>query len=46
MVRASALTSRSTVLTLRTGTWTIAVRARDAAGNWSAWRKDTVKVTP
>ena len=42
----TGLTSRSTVLTLRSGTWTIAVRARDAAGNWSAWRKDTVKVTP
>jgi hypothetical protein len=41
----SAQTARSTVLTLNSGTWTIAVRARDAAGNWSAWRKDTVKVT-
>lgn len=40
------LTTRSTVLTLRTGTWTIAARARDAAGNWSAWRKDTVRVGP
>ena len=38
------LTTRSTVFTLATGTWTIAVRAKDAAGNWSAWRKDTVKV--
>ena len=36
---------RSKVFTLATGTWTIAVRAKDAAGNWSAWRKDTVRVT-
>ena len=41
-----ALTTHRTVLTLRTRRWTIAVRARDSAGNWSAWRKDTVKVTP
>ena len=31
-------------LTLTTGTWTIAVRATDAAGNWSKWRSDTVWV--
>ena len=43
---ARRVTRRSKVLTLATGTWTIAVRAKDAAGNWSAWRKDTVKVTP
>ena len=42
---AEDVTGRTKVLTLATGTWTIAVRARDAAGNWSAWRKDTVKVT-
>ena len=30
-----ALTTHRTALTLRTGRWTIAVRARDAAGNWS-----------
>ncbi len=36
---------RTKVLALAPGTWTIAVRARDSAGNWSAWRKDTVKVT-
>ena len=29
---------RSTVLSLQSGTWTIGVRATDAAGNWSAWR--------
>jgi hypothetical protein len=40
------VSTRAMVLTLATGTWTIAVRARDAAGNWSPWRKDTVKVTP
>jgi hypothetical protein len=39
------MTSRTTALTLAPGTWTIAVRAKDAAGNWSAWRKDTVRVT-
>jgi hypothetical protein len=42
----AALTTSSTHLTLRAGTWTIAVRARDAAGNSSAWRMDTVKVKP
>ena len=40
-----AVTAHTTVLTLTTGRWTIAVRARDAAGNWSKWRADTVKVT-
>ena len=39
------MAGRTKVFTLSTGTWTIAVRAKDAAGNWSAWRKDTVKVT-
>jgi hypothetical protein len=28
----------STVLSLYSGSWTIAVRATDAAGNWSKWR--------
>ena len=37
-------TSRSRTLTLGSGTWTIAVRAGDAAGNWSKWRSDTVRV--
>jgi hypothetical protein len=37
-------TSRSRTLTLTSGTWTIAVRAGDAAGNWSKWRSDTVRV--
>jgi hypothetical protein len=41
-----AVAGRSTVLTLREGTWTIAVRARDAAGHWSTWRTDTVRVRP
>ena len=39
------VTGRSKVFALAPGTWTIAVRARDAAGNWSAWRKDSVKVS-
>jgi hypothetical protein len=39
-----SVTSDRTVLTLTSGTWTIAVRARDVAGNWSRWRLDTVKV--
>jgi hypothetical protein len=39
-----ATTARSRTLTLSTGTWTIAVRATDAAGNWSRWRSDTVRV--
>ena len=37
-------TARSRTLTLTSGTWTIAVRATDAAGNWSKWRYDTVRV--
>jgi len=40
----SLVTGRSTTLTLTTGTWTIAVRATDAAGNWSGWRSDTIRV--
>jgi hypothetical protein len=39
-----SVTSVRTVLPLTSGTWTIAVRARDVAGNWSRWRVDTVKV--
>ncbi len=38
------LTSRSTTVNLAGGWWTIAVRAADAAGNYSAWRSDTVFV--
>ena len=37
-------TSKSTTLTLVTGWWTIAVRASDAAGNWSSWRYARVSV--
>ena len=37
-------TSRSRTLTLTSGAWTVAVRATDAAGNWSKWRYDTVRV--
>jgi hypothetical protein len=37
-------TSRNRTLTLTSGTWQIAVRAGDAAGNWSKWRSDTVRV--
>ena len=37
-------TSKSTTLTLVSGWWTIAVRATDAAGNWSAWRYVRVSV--
>ena len=37
-------TSKSTTLTLVTGWWTIAVRATDAAGNWSSWRYVRVSV--
>jgi hypothetical protein len=37
-------TSRSRTLTLTTGTWQIAVRALDAAGNASKWWSDTVRV--
>jgi hypothetical protein len=40
----ASTTSRSRTLTLTSGTWTIAVRAGDAAGNWSKWRSDTVRV--
>jgi hypothetical protein len=36
--------SRSRTLTLTSGTWTIAVRATDAAGNASRWWSDTVRV--
>jgi hypothetical protein len=35
---------RSKIFTLTTGTWTIAVRATDAAGNWSRWMSDSVRV--
>jgi hypothetical protein len=37
-------TSRSRTLTLTSGWWTIGVRAKDAAENWSTWRYDTVSV--
>ena len=37
-------TSRSHGLTLSTGSWTIGVRASDAAGNWSTWRYGRVSV--
>jgi hypothetical protein len=37
-------TSRTHSLTLTTGSWTIAVRASDAAGNWSTWRYGRVSV--
>ena len=37
-------TSKSTTLTLVSGWWTIAVRATDAAGNWSAWKYVRVSV--
>ena len=37
-------TASSRELKLRTGSWTIAVRARDAVGNWSAWREIRVVV--
>ncbi len=37
-------TSRTLGLTLTTGSWTIAVRASDAAGNWSTWRYGRVSV--
>lgn len=39
---ASSATTRS--LELPSGTWTIAVRAADAAGNWSSWRSAAVAV--
>ena len=41
---AGTSTTRSKTLTLSSGTWTIAVRATDAAGNLSRWMSDTVKV--
>jgi hypothetical protein len=37
-------TAKSTTLTLVSGWWTIAVRATDAAGNWSAWKYARVAV--
>ncbi|MGH2475317.1 MAG: hypothetical protein ACRDIL_08615 [Candidatus Limnocylindrales bacterium] len=37
-------TARSRTMTLTTGGWTIAVRATDAAGNWSSWRYAKVVV--
>lgn len=37
-------TERTRTLTLSSGAWTIAVRATDAAGNWSAWRYAKVTV--
>jgi hypothetical protein len=37
-------TKRSASLDLKPGTWVVAVRAFDASGNGSAWRKDTVRV--
>src|SRR4029078_2393787 len=37
-------TSKSTTLTLVSGWWTIAVRATDAAGNWSSWKYVRVSV--
>ena len=40
----ASTTSRSRTVTLGGGWWTIAVRASDAAGNWSSWRSDTVYV--
>ncbi len=40
----ASTTSRRVNLPLTTGTWTVAVRAADAAGNLSGWRSDTVRV--
>lgn len=37
-------TQRTRTLTLSSGSWTIAVRATDAAGNWSSWRYAKVAV--
>ncbi len=37
-------TARSATVTLTGGSWTIAVRASDAAGNWSTWRYGRVSV--
>jgi hypothetical protein len=39
-----AVTGQSRTLVLGSGSWTIGVRATDAAGNWSAWRTATVAV--
>lgn len=36
--------ARSKTFTLGSGTWLIAVRASDAAGNWSGWRQVSVFV--
>jgi hypothetical protein len=38
------VTAPSRTLVLGTGSWTIGVRATDAAGNWSSWRTATVVV--
>lgn len=38
------VTQASRVFTLTSGTWTIGVRATDAAANWSRWRYATVVV--
>jgi hypothetical protein len=37
-------TARTKTFTLTSGTWTIAVHATDAAGNWSKWMSDSVRV--
>ena len=39
-----SVAARSTTLTLGSGSWQIAVRASDAAGNWSKWRAVRVAV--
>jgi hypothetical protein len=41
---ATSTAARSRELTLAAGSWYIGVRARDAAGNWSAWREIRVVV--
>ena len=41
---AAAVSGTSHVLTLGAGTWTIGVRATDAAANWSPWRYIAVAV--
>lgn len=41
---AEMTTARTRTLTLTSGAWTIAVRATDAAGNWSTWRYAKVSV--
>jgi hypothetical protein len=41
-----AVTGRTASLALRSGTWTVSVRALDAAGNRSPWRSGAVKVGP